>query len=120
MQTHLNRQEEKDKQSVALYGKQEDTSNTANTNTDENSPRKIAHHSNSPTRMVKSVFGGGGQNVATGKELVVSINKMCASHSGQNTHIIKLFKLACLQYNSQKVPYLGREMERERIIDLQQ
>lgn len=44
---------------------------------------------------------------------------MCASCSGQNQHIVKLFKMACLQYNSQKVPYKNTEFEREKMICFQ-
>ena len=66
----------------------------------------------------RSVFGGGGFE-KTDEKQVISLNRMCASCSGQNQHIVKLFKLACIQYNSQKVPYQGKEIDREKIIYIQ-
>ena len=65
----------------------------------------------------KSVYGGGGFEKK--KSSVFTINKMCASCSGQNQHIIKLFKLACIYYQSSKVPFLGCELDRDLVADIQ-
>lgn len=53
------------------------------------------------------------------QQTVFTINKLCASCSGQNQHIIKLFKLACIYYQSSKVSYHGHELERDMVADLQ-
>lgn len=62
-----------------------------------------------------SVYGGGGHDTST-DNMVISIDKTCASCSGQNQHIVKLFKLACIQYQSQKVNYRGHQLTRAKMI----
>lgn len=101
IQAALNLQDELDKQTVSLYGLKSGLQNTE-ANKDfgkdyDSKERKDRNASNSPKHrkpFQKSVFGGGGFEKE--EKPVVQLNKMCASCSGQNQHIVKLFKMACL------------------------
>lgn len=65
------------------------------------------------------MYGGGGFEKAK-PNLKYQISKMCASCSGQNQHIIKMFKLACISYQSQRVPYRDLTLDRETVMIVQQ
>lgn len=97
IQTAINLQEELDKQSVALYGLKSGLAAE-----EENEQSKIINLKQSgskpsprKSKLMKSMYGGGGQEKIDDAQ-VISLNKMCASCSGQNQHIVKMFKLACL------------------------
>ena len=53
------------------------------------------------------------------KDPILNVDFNCASCSGHNQHISKLFKLACIQYQSQKISYKDRLYQKEEVIDLQ-
>jgi hypothetical protein len=50
---------------------------------------------------------------------VLSLDPGCISHTGNNQHLMTLFKTACLRYKPNPVEYMGKWYERNELINLQ-
>lgn len=135
LQSAITHQEEVDKKSVALYGLQASTaqqsasqangknpgsSQAKRAGTSASPPARANAGAGMPTGLQSSSYASALGGAANPKQQTVfTINKLCASCSGQNQHVIKLFKLACIYYQSSKVSYQGHELERDMVAELQ-
>merc|ERR1712217_36768 len=101
--TALTAQDTADREQTNLMGFKE-----VGENEGIHSPRSPKSATSSPRRTAAK---------AVRQHKVLSVDKRCLSCSGQSTHILQAFKMACLSYSPSPILYMGKENKREELVD---